>query len=107
MARGFMPVRIIKNMFIQVDSSSDSSTKEEQSYEAIRKELVSVRKELYLLERLKNTVYDEALDTVIAQIQAKEEYQHLLIKQAKRIRGEQIRIESSLHEYYRTQQVYN
>lgn len=90
--------RVVKG-WLDRDKPSEEELAQAEAYEAIRQELVSLRKELFILEKIAGSFSDERLDDISLQIQAKKEREHILIKQAKRIRGEQINIQSSLLEH--------
>lgn len=92
------PFRAVHSWLTKNEMTVEELNKAEEYYE-VREELVAVRKELYILERLANTVPPESLEEISLQIKALKERQHTLIKSAKRIYGIKIHIESSLLEH--------
>lgn len=90
------------NIFQRITKSFDkTSGQNEQANEIARinHELKDVRMSIKLLEMAMNQAHSERLEALSQMLNAKKEIEHLLIKDAKRLFGEKIRIEKSLREH--------
>lgn len=80
---------------------SQTPTEAQLEYEAVKEELRSLRKEMFLLEKFSKTAGDteEFRESMSHELNAKREREHVLIKKAKTLYGETINIQTSLREY--------
>lgn len=80
---------------------SQTPTDVQIEYHAVKEELRSLRKEMFLLEKFSKTAGDneEFRESMCHELNAKREREHVLIKKAKALCGETIHIQTSLREH--------